>query len=211
VPKEKRASHVRHLVINGAFSIPCRIANGAIKWKKCCGAAAYTIAALGQFCKCSFANDLYEISIDGKSIYTAEEPLETILIMIHNGKYTGGGMVVDPFAILNDGMLNVSCATNKKNFKMMKLDDTMKKAKKGGLHAYEENNCSFFRGRKMKVTFKGTNKSVEKGITNLGPQLFGVDGEDLRFNNFVNFDTKMHNVEILFDADKYFSQFKSFA
>ena len=54
------------------------------------------------------------------------------MIMIHNGKFTGGGMVIDPFAILNDGMLNVVCAINKKNFKMMKLDELMKKAKKGG-------------------------------------------------------------------------------
>ena len=65
VPEERKFFDVRHMMVNGAVSMPCKIANTAVPMKTCCGKSAYTFAAIKEFCKCSFAHELYEIDIDG--------------------------------------------------------------------------------------------------------------------------------------------------
>jgi len=53
--------------------------------------------------------DFFTIEIDGVKMTNPTKPnVNTILLMLFNGKYTGGGMVVDPFACMNDGLVDVT-------------------------------------------------------------------------------------------------------
>ena len=59
--------------------------------------------------KCNFKQDLYKIEIDGKEFNNpGKGDVNTLLLMLFNGKYTGAGKLVDPFAIMNDGLIDVT-------------------------------------------------------------------------------------------------------
>jgi len=59
----------------------------------------------------------------------------------------------------------------------------------------------------MRITFHGTHKQPNQ---DLGPQLLGVDGEDLRFSKFVKIETQPENIEIMFNHFTYFKEKQSF-
>jgi diacylglycerol kinase family enzyme len=41
------------------------------------------------------------------------QELETLLLMSFNGKYGGGGMLLNPLAVINDGLLDVTLVPGK--------------------------------------------------------------------------------------------------
>lgn len=55
-------------------------------------------------------------------------------------------MVLAPYAFNNDGLLDVVWMSNPKNQGLMGIVGTMDKAKKGGLHAYDD-GFTFMRGQ----------------------------------------------------------------
>lgn len=48
VTEEDKLLKFRHMLINGSLAMPAKIANEAIKYKKCCGKACYTVATLQE-------------------------------------------------------------------------------------------------------------------------------------------------------------------
>ena len=53
--------------------------------------------------------DSFSIEVDGVTVTNNLKPdVETILLMLMNGKTTGAGMVVNPFACMNDGLIDVT-------------------------------------------------------------------------------------------------------
>lgn len=88
-------------------------------------------------------------------------------MLIYNGKYGGGRMILNPLAILNDGFFEMTFYENLIGFKKsMNLFDG---AKKGGTHIYDKNG-KIYRIRKLRLE----NKSDHK-------QDLNIDGEDLTF------------------------------
>mmetsp|Transcript_13273 Transcript_13273/g.9368 ORF Transcript_13273/g.9368 Transcript_13273/m.9368 type:complete len:87 (-) Transcript_13273:204-464(-) len=86
--------------------------------------------------------------------------------MMHNGSSTGAGMIADPFAIINDGLLNVAIITDKKTYNLAGLGGILDKAKTGGTQAYDH-HTEYYRGKNMKFTFMGTH--TNKNPENHGP------------------------------------------
>lgn len=104
-----RLNYCRHMMINAAVAMPAKIANTAIPLKGCCGTKSYEFATLWEACKGNFKADTYELHIDGEQVVqNGQNELDTTLIMVCNGKYTGGGMVINPFANMNDGLVDVT-------------------------------------------------------------------------------------------------------
>jgi diacylglycerol kinase family enzyme len=50
--------------------------------------------------------------------------------MLFNGKYTGAGMIVDPFACMNDGLLDICWLSNERLMGLLGVADLLDKAKK---------------------------------------------------------------------------------
>ena len=123
-----------------------------------------------------------------------------------NGKYTGGGMIVDPFACMNDGLIDILIVTDENEMKFKRIVKVMDEAKKkGGIHAY--GNHTFLRGKKIEITYKGRSG---KNSNQQQRQLIGIDGEDCEFQKYVKYENIPQNIEILFDAENYFDEYKAF-
>lgn len=81
--------------------------------------------------------------------------VNTLMVMFFNCKFTGGGMVVDPFACMNDGFLDITWLHDEKKMNLIGVADLLGKAKtKGATHIYDRVS-TFARGRKIKVTYLG--------------------------------------------------------
>lgn len=151
IPKIDKTSNLRYQLINSNFSCPAKIAHSAIYYKKCCGAKAYDIAAIGEFCK--LKEGVYDLYIN-KDLYL--EDIKTTLVMGFNGKYGGGGMVLNPFALINDGFTDMVVIPEKFGFGQM-VDFLGKATKKGGVQGYD-NRVHHLRAK----TFKLVNKNKPK-------------------------------------------------
>ena len=97
------------MLINATLAMPAKIANEAQKYKKCCGKNCYAVATLQEAVLGRMVEDLFTVEVDGVKLTNPNQPsVNTILLMLFNGKYTGGGMIVDPFAVMNDGLLDIT-------------------------------------------------------------------------------------------------------
>jgi diacylglycerol kinase family enzyme len=97
--------------------------------------------------------DKFDIYLDDMLIY---ENFETLLLQSMNGRYCGGGMIFDPYSIINDGYLNFYTLTEKYGF--LKMIDMLNDAKKkGGIHAYDKGS-KYYKGKNMRIV----NKNIDK-------------------------------------------------
>ena len=59
-------------------------------------------------------------------------------MMFTNGKYTGAGMVVNPFSCMNDGLVDVTWVNDPRVMKLIGIATMLDEAKKGqGTQAYK--------------------------------------------------------------------------
>ena len=148
-----RLNYCRHMMINSALAMPAKIANTAIPLKNCCGTKSYEIATIWEACKGNFVAEDYDMYIDDQKVTPPNTYLQTTLLMVCNGKYTGGGMVINPFAALNDGLCDVTWISDPRNNSLMGVAGMLGDAKKhGGSQAYKGMN-TYMRGKKIKVVF----------------------------------------------------------
>jgi len=118
-------------------------------------------------------------------------------------------MVVNPFACINDGMLDVMWVHDEAWMGLLGVAGLLDKAKKSGsTHVYDE-SCTFMRGKQIKMTYVGQ-RDKKMPTNGWGEQLLGIDGEDLRFTNQLTFDCIPNNIEFFFDSKTYFKDHKSF-
>ena len=133
-----RLNYCRHMMINAALAMPAKIANTAIPMKSCCGTKSYEIATLWEACKCNFRADSFDLFIDGKKVGIGEESLATTLLMPTNGKFTGAGMIVNPFSVMNDGLIDITWVSDPAINNLMGVAGMLGDAKKrGGIQAYK--------------------------------------------------------------------------
>lgn len=135
-----RLNYCRHMMINSAIAMPAKIANTAIPLKGCCGTKSYELATVWEACKRNFRADTFELYIDGEKVQGGSEngDVETTLLMVCNGKYTGGGMVINPFANMNDGLVDVTWISDPRINNLTGVAGMLGDAKKcGGTQAYK--------------------------------------------------------------------------
>lgn len=151
-----RLSYCRHMMINSAIAMPAKIANTAIPMKGCCGTTSYKIATLWEACKRNFRTDNYDLIIDDELVkVNGSEQISTTLMMVFNGKNTGAGMIVNPFATMNDGLIDVCWISDPKVNSLTGVAGMLGDAKKhAGIQAYK-NQMTYMRGRKIKVVYRG--------------------------------------------------------
>lgn len=93
------------MMSNASLSMPARIANGANTWKGCFGSSAFGLSTFLQGVSCGFVEDCYQLSIDDKPY--SQGGVNTTLMQVSNGKYSNGGMIMNPFAVINDGLIDI--------------------------------------------------------------------------------------------------------
>ena len=97
------------MLINCSLAMPAKIANEAQKYKQCCGKNCYAVATLEQSLLGRMVQDIFTIEVDGIQIKCqGKEQISSILVMLFNGKFSGGGLIVDPFACMNDGLIDLT-------------------------------------------------------------------------------------------------------
>lgn len=129
--------------------------------------------------------------------------------MLFNGKFSGAGLIIDPFACMNDGLIDLTWLHDQTQQGLAGVADMLGKAKsKGGSQVFDRTS-SYIRGRKIKITFNGV-KGKKQPAGGWGQQVFGLDGEDLRYERQLIFECMPGNVEFFFDSKRYFKEMKSF-
>jgi len=100
--------------------------------------------------------------------------------MMYNGRYGGGGKVINPLGIVNDGKTELifynGVVSKKTSFGLF---DGLEK---GGLQVYDP-QLFVYRISKVKLTNKGTNPDGS-----LKRQDINIDGEDLMFTKQVKME-----------------------
>ena len=71
-------------------------------------------------------------------------------MMISNGKYANGGMLINPFAALNDGLIDVTWINDPNWQGSFGVTGIMSDARKGGRQAYR-GHSQYLRGRKIRI------------------------------------------------------------
>ena len=126
--------------------------------------------------------------------------------MLFNGKYTCAGMIVNPFAAVNDGLVDVTWIHDERVNGVRGIADLLGKAKKhGATHVYDR-TTSQARGRKVTVKFFGIKgKQAPKG-KGWPEQSFSIDGEEFKYKQQISFETLPKNLSVIFDSQKFFKQ-----
>lgn len=132
---ERRLDYCRYMVSNASLSMPAKIANGANTWKGCCsGSSSFSMATYLQAFSCGFVADQFKLEIDDKP---ESGNVVTSLLMVNNGKFANGGMIMNPFASVNDGLMDITWISDPNWQGTMGVTDIMSQARgKGGIQAY---------------------------------------------------------------------------
>ena len=146
---EERLQYCRHMLSNTSLSMPAKIANGANTWKGVCGASSYSISTYLQAFTCGFVQDTYQLTIDDQP-HQQSGGINTALMMVNNGKYCNGGMIMNPFATINDGLLDITWIDAPDYQSTLSVSGIMSRARQGGIQAYE-GHSQYVRGRKVRI------------------------------------------------------------
>ena len=83
--------------------MPAKYLRGAESYG-CCGGSAFGFAAFMNAAFCGTTQDEFQLSIDDQPF---ETPISTVSMLISNGSYVGGKRV-NPFASVNDGLMDLT-------------------------------------------------------------------------------------------------------
>ena len=79
-------------------------------------------------------------------------------MMVNNGKFSSGGMIMNPFAAINDGLLDVTWIDAPDYQGTFSVSGIMSSARQGGIQAYE-GHSQYVRGRKVRICLLYTSPS----------------------------------------------------
>ena len=156
-----RNSKFRYSVINTAVGYVAKLTHLAVNHKPYTGRGCYFSSATINFFTSS--PDSFDVIIelsDGTKIELTDE--ETLFLVVMNGKYGGGRVVLCPSAILNDGLLDVCIMHGPAGTR--ELVSFIKHAiVKNGAHVYKK-NYSCFRGKSMKIVARNGQQEANHDI-----------------------------------------------
>ena len=144
-----RLQQCRHMLSNASMSMPARIANGSNTWKGCFGSSAFGLSTFFQGVSCGFVEDCYQLTIDDKPV--AQGGVSTTLMQVSNGKYSNGGMIMNQFASVNDGLIDITWISDPAWMSTYSTSGIMSDARSGGgIQAYQ-GHSTYLRGRKIRI------------------------------------------------------------
>ena len=134
----------------------------------------------------------------------ANNGVNSSVIMINNGKYGNGGCVLNPYATINDGLIDLNWVHDPSYFGMFGYREIVNDAKaNGGIQAYKKHS-TYMRGRKIKATFidpeapepepsekptpqggEGEEETKETPQDNVPDKFVGVDDSDLIYKRSI--------------------------
>ena len=72
-------------------------------------------------------------------------------MMVNNGKYANGGMIMNPFAAINDGLIDITWISDPSYQGTFGVTGVMSDARgNGGIQAYK-GHSTYQRGRKIRI------------------------------------------------------------
>ena len=183
----------RHMLSDSSLIMPASVsASSKSWWSACCSAS--TAFSVSTWCKgltCSFEPSVYSVEVD--DVKVEHSNLKTSIIMVNNGKYSNGGCAVNPFACLNDGLIDLTWVRDPNYFGMFGFREIINEAKVGGIQAYKKHSI-YMRGRKIKCTFvkpeEEPAKEEEKGEENKEGQEEKKEEQEEELKEAQNEETK---------------------
>ena len=152
-------------------------------------------------------------------------------MMVNNGKYSSGGMIMNPFAAVNDGLIDITWIDDPSWQGTFGVTGVMSSARGGGgIQAYQ-GHSKYVRGRKIRIDVpKQDVTQTDLEINNEGTpdengengeaatpqepvknqQVIVIDGEALNYETSILWECFPSNLEILID-DSVFTTNKTFA
>lgn len=230
---EERLNFCRHMLSNAALSMPAKIANGASTWSGCFGSSSYSLSSYLQAFSCGFVEDTYQLTIDDQPFN--QGGISTALMMVNNGKFASGGMIMNPFAAINDGLIDITWIDDPAWQGTFSVSGVMSDARgRGGIQAYK-GHSQYVRGRKIRIDIPkqdvtqeeleiadtpvengvaGENGEAAAAATPEAPakrnQVVMIDGEALSYENSIVWECFPGNLEILV-SDSLFTANKTFS
>lgn len=144
-------------------------------------------------------------------------------MQVSNGKYSNGGMIINPFAAINDGLIDITWISDPAWQGTFGVTRVMSDARgQGGIQAYQ-GHSTYVRGRKIRIDVpqpevaqpeleltpddgaEGTPARAERP-----KQIIVIDGEALMYENSISWEIFPNNIEILLD-DSIFLTNKTFS
>lgn len=168
--------------------------------------------------------DSFSLTIDDVE-FNNQGNLNTALMMINNGKYANGGAIMNPYAAVNDGLIDITWISDPSYFGTLGVTGILSDARgNGGIQAYK-GHSQYVRGRKIRIDVplpeieqpelelkdeeeKETPATPEP--TPLDKQVCIIDGEPLQYERSILWECFPGNIEILFH-DSYFQQTQTFS
>lgn len=128
-------------------------------------------------------------------------------MMVNNGKYCNGGMIINPFATINDGLLDITWIDAPEYQGTLSVSGIMSRARSGGIQAYE-GHSQYVRGRKLRIDIPEPEQAqpeleLEESKETPKPerpeQVIMVDGEALNYKTSIIWECFPSNIEVLLD------------
>ena len=128
-------------------------------------------------------------------------------MMVNNGKYCNGGMIINPFATINDGLLDVTWIDAPEYQGTLSVSGIMSRARSGGIQAYE-GHSQYVRGRKLRIDIPEPEQvqpelELEENEETAKPdrqeQVIMVDGEALNYKTSIIWECFPSNIEVMID------------
>ncbi len=128
--------------------------------------------------------------------------LETQFMMVNNGKFGGGRIILNPLGILNDGHFEMIFYKGLWGSKALKM---FSQAKDGGQQNYDT-GCKIYRIQKLRLTNKSVFYNQNTQLEEIRPQDVNIDGEDLIMKKSITYQCLPNELEILIDFKKILSK-----
>ena len=104
--EEDKLNWCRHMLSNSCMAVPAKIQGSQNSLNVCCGGASGSLATIWNGGLMGYTLDAYSVEIDGVAM--EDSNTQTCMLSVNNGRYSNGGYAINPFACLNDGLLDVS-------------------------------------------------------------------------------------------------------
>lgn len=139
------------MLSNSQLCMPAKIASGANTWKGCCGgSSSFSMSTYLQAFSCGFVADSFSLTIDDVQ-FNDQGNLNTALMMINNGKYANGGAIMNPYASVNDGLIDITWISDPSYFGTFGVTGILSDARgNGGIQAYK-GHSQYVRGKKIRI------------------------------------------------------------
>lgn len=103
----ERLQKQRYMIQNSTLVMPAQIHQSAKSFEGCCGNTSFSIASFIKGITWGYKEDQFDIQIDGKKV-NDDGKISTGFLVVSNGKYSNKGSILNPFAAMNDGLVDIT-------------------------------------------------------------------------------------------------------